>query len=129
MNMKAATKVSTKTKPVAEDKKMTKRKQPEDVPMMDNPESDDSTEEIEQMVEQTKKRMSKEEVSEFKWKLCKPKYVLIFKHCTDCNNYLFKNKKKFTYAEGLMHLSLPLCDECQELNIELTDLIAPPKQD
>jgi hypothetical protein len=61
------------------------------------------------------------------WKLTKQKYVLMFKLCGDCTEFLYNNKKRFFRSDGRLNLAVPFCDKCLEVNIDLTDLIAPRK--
>jgi hypothetical protein len=59
------------------------------------------------------------------WKLYKPKYLLLIKLCSECQDAMFESKKKFFRADNRLHMAVGFCEECLEVNIGLTDLLAP----
>lgn len=63
------------------------------------------------------------------WKLCKQKYLLVFKLCNNCSEYLFNNKKRFSRKDNMLNLAIALCDDCVRMNVSLTDLLYPKKKD
>jgi len=87
-------------------------------------ESLDNTEESgEEVTTETSEKPAEPQI----WKLCKQKYLLIFKLCNECSDQLFNNKKKFSRVNDRLQLAIGFCDACIRINAEVTDLISPKK--
>lgn len=82
----------------------------------------------ESSIESSDKKTEKVDFTKPLWKLYKNKVVLIYKLCSECGDAMFQSKKKFHRSEGRVHLAIGFCDECLQLNLDMTDLIAPKKQ-